>query len=203
MYHSVVWCCVATFAVNTVGDKGVFKQVSTHLAVVFSASGKPCRLPWISPISLLNTISCFHTPVQSALPLTEKIHFSYHFLIKFTVGRYLQNFLVNSHWTVITDFVESNSSKQWFFKLSHHFMPVLQSRGKRWNYFTNFELLFTILFLLLSYQHIYINADTICNHSVHLKIKCEALMFLFIQYRLWFSLLYKISKKAVTVNHCV
>ena len=41
MYHPVVWCCVATSAVNTVGDKGVFKQVSTHLAVVFSAHGKP------------------------------------------------------------------------------------------------------------------------------------------------------------------
>ena len=41
MYHPVVWCCVATFAVNMVGDKGVFKQVSTHLAVVFSACGEP------------------------------------------------------------------------------------------------------------------------------------------------------------------
>jgi len=54
-------------------------------------------------------------------------------------------------------------------------MPVLYFLWEEMK-FTNFELLFTILFLLLSYQHIYVNADTICNHSVHLTIKCEALM---------------------------
>ena len=41
MYHPVVWCCVATFAVDTVGDKGVFKQVFIQLALVFSVCGKP------------------------------------------------------------------------------------------------------------------------------------------------------------------
>lgn len=39
MCHPVVWCCVATLVVNTVGNKGV--QVSTHLAVVFSAHDEP------------------------------------------------------------------------------------------------------------------------------------------------------------------
>jgi hypothetical protein len=178
MYHPVVWYCVATFAVNTVGDKGVFKQVSTHLAVVFSARGEPN----------MSTSSDFtNKPVEhyQLFPLSCSVGSSSYRQNKFFVPfphwicswqvpwKFSSEFSLNSYHRLCRIKFQQT---EWFFKLSHHFMPVLYSRGKRWNYFTNFELLFTILFLLLSYQHAYVNANTICNYSVHLTIKCEALM---------------------------
>jgi hypothetical protein len=98
MYHPVVWYCVATFAVNTVGDKGVFIQVSTLLDVVFSAHGEPNMSTTLNFTNKpVEHYQLFPLYVQLALPLTDKTNFSYHFLIEFAVDRYLQNFLLNSH----------------------------------------------------------------------------------------------------------
>ena len=117
-----------------------------------------------------------HSYLASTLPLTEATNFSYHFLIDFAIGRSFQNFLLNSRYSYQRLRGTKHQQTECFFKLSHHFMHVLYSSGKSWNYVTNFELLFTTLCLLLSYQHIYVTADTICNHPVHLTVKREALM---------------------------
>jgi hypothetical protein len=81
------------------------------------AASPTCWLPWTSLISLPNTINCFRTLTRSAwtLPLTDAtcVHsFLCHFLIEFAVWGSFSNFFLNYRWTVITDFVEWNSSTQ-------------------------------------------------------------------------------------------
>ena len=147
--------CVATFAVSMAGDKGVFKQISTHLAVVFSTRGQP---------NMTTCLDFTDKPVEhyQLFPHSCSVglnSFSYR-CNKFFIP--LRDYICS--WQVPSNFSSEFSlnsyhrlrrikfwQTEWFFKLSHHFMPVLHSHGKSWNYFTNFKLLFTILFLLLSY----------------------------------------------------
>jgi hypothetical protein len=114
-----------------------------------------CWLPWTSLISMPNTRICLlpHTwpevfPLQMQPVFTN---FSYHFLIEFVVGGFF-NFLLNSHWTIITDFIELNSSIQNAFStraVTLHLCCTPLERVEITSYTcmqkVNFELFFTMV----------------------------------------------------------